>query len=219
MRSSSRLAAWMVPLALVFLAMPALADSMEATISLSRDPEPPLCVTNPGGTLTIEWHISHLTTPRYVYFKLEDPTRTIILDQQTYPGSTGLDIVRTWTVPPGLSDGKYWVRVEYWSYQAGNEANAEVTFYVCNFTSSICATKYQDTNCDGLLGPGDTPVPGWWICMTTPLGDTFCEQTGAGGQICWAGLPYGNYTIFEIVAGPPSARIPIRSRWAAIRST
>ena len=99
-------------------------------------------------------------------------------------------------------DGKYWIRVEYWSLEAGNEANAEVTFYVCSETGTICATKLADTNCNGQLDPGiDQPIPGWWICLTTPLGDDYCQQTDANGQACWSGIPLGDYTVYEVPAG------------------
>lgn len=174
------------------------ALAREATISLGRDPEPPFCVLNPDGTVDINWDIEHETTPNFVYYKLEDPTRTIILEDQNYPGNTGITVNRQWTVPNGLSDGKYWVRVEYWSFEASNEANAEVTFYVCNSTGSVCAYKYADTNCNGVYDPGvDEAVPNWWICLETPFGDTFCRSTDANGQVCWEGLPLGDYTIFE----------------------
>jgi hypothetical protein len=171
---------------------------MEATISLGRDPEPPMCVQNPGGVIDITWNIEHTTTPNYVYYKLEDPTRTIILEDQTYPGSTGITVNRQWTVPAGSVDGKYWVRVEYWSFEAGNEANAEVTFYVCMDTGTICAEKWEDIDgdddCDGL----DSTLEGWWLCLTTPLGDSFCKQTGPDGRVCWNDLPYGDYTVYEV---------------------
>jgi hypothetical protein len=170
---------------------------MEATISLGRDPEPPMCVLNPGGVIDISWNIEHTTTPNYVYYKLEDPTRTIIYEDQTYPGSTGITINRQWTVPAGAPDGKYWIRVEYWSFEAGNEANAEVTFYVCSETGGVCAEKWEDTDENLAHGPGDTPLSGWWICLETPLGDTYCKQTDVNGEVCWYDLPLGDYRIYE----------------------
>lgn len=180
------------------MAAAAFAAPEEATISLGRDPEPPLCVQI-GGTLTMTWDIDHLTTPNYVYYQLEDPTQTIILDSLTYPGSTGLNVVRNWVVPPGSPDGKYWVRVEYWSFEAGNEANAEVTFYVCTETGDLCAEKWEDVDESGGCAPGgtDVPVENWWVCIETPLGDTFCKQTDATGEVCWYDLPAGDYTVFE----------------------
>ena len=199
MKARYGLAALTVALVTAVAAVPALTAPLEATISLGRDPEPPMCALNPGGTVEITWNIEHTTTPNYVYYKLEDPTRTIILEDSTYAGGSGVTITRNWTVPAGSVDGKYWVRVEYWSFEAGNEANAEVTFYVCTDTGTICAEKWEDVNgddeCDGL----DAPLEGWWICLQTPLGDTYCKQTGVDGRVCWTGLPLGDYTVYENV--------------------
>lgn len=175
------------------------AEPMEATISLGRDPEPPLCIQNPGGTLDITWDIEHTTTPNYVYYKLEDPTRTIIYEDSTYAGSSGITQSRQWTVPVGAPNGKWWIRIEYWSFEAGNEANAEVTFYVCESSGDVCAEKWEDKDCDEELTGADAPVEGWWICLDTPLGDTYCKQTGPDGSVCWNGLPLGDYRIYEVL--------------------
>lgn len=188
-------------LAFVLTSVPAFAEPMEATISLGRDPEPPMCTINPDGIVYITWDIEHITTPNYVYFKLEDPTRTVILDEQTYTGSTGMTVNRQWTVPAGAVDGKYWIRVEYWSFEAGNEANAEVTFYVCTNTSGICVEKWKDIDRNDECTGSDIPLENWWICLDTPLGDTFCKQTGPDGRVCWTGLLYGDYTVYEPVLG------------------
>ena len=187
--------------ALVFSSAAVFAAPMEATISLGRDPEPPMCALNPGGTVDITWDIEHTTTPNYVYYKLEDPTRTIILEESTYAGSSGITINRQWTVPAGSVDGKYWVRVEYWSFEAGNEANAEVTFYVCTDTGSICVEKWKDIDQNDECAGEDIPLADWWICIDTPLGDTFCKKTDANGRVCWDGLLYGDYTVYEPVLG------------------
>jgi hypothetical protein len=210
MAHRERLAVW-IALALLVLGActAAAADPLEATISLGRDPEPPGAVLNPGGTVDIFWNIEHTTTPNYVYYKLEDPTRTIIYEDETYPGSTGISVSRQWTVPAGAPDGKYWVRIEYWSFEAGNEANAEVTFYVCSCTAEVCAEKYEDMNCNDTLDGEDMPVADWWICINTPLGDTFCQKTDASGLVCWQGLPLGDYTIYEVLP----------SGWVAIYPT
>jgi hypothetical protein len=187
----------------LILVSPVLAQARTATITLGRDPEPPYCVQNPGGTVQIFWDIQHQTTPLRVYYKLEDPTRTIILEDQTYPGSTGITISRNWTVPNGVVDGKYWVRVEYWSLTSGNEANAEVTFYVCTDLGNLCVYKYKDANCNGIYDTGDTPVPDWWIGIVTSYGDELYGQTEADGKICWSGVPLGHYRVFEPVIDPP----------------
>lgn len=184
-------------LCLLVAATSAFAQSRVATITLGRDPEPPFCVMNPGGNVQIFWDIQHTTTPNFVRYTLQDPTRTITLESQTYPGNTGLNIVRNWIVPNGLADGKYWVRVEYWSFQSGNEANAEVTFYVCSESGSLCAYKYEDANCNGELDPSDPPVADWWICFTTPENDVICRQTDANGQVCLNNIPTGDYHVEE----------------------
>ena len=201
------LACVLVVVGLMFVSSASIfAAPLEATISLGRDPEPPMCVQNPGGIIDITWSIEHTTTPNYVYYKLEDPTRTIIYEDQTYPGSTGITVNRQWTVPAGAPDGKYWVRIEYWSFEAGNEANTEVTFYVCSSSGDICAEKWEDTNGDFTVSDGDVKLPGWWICLETPLGDTYCKQTDENGLVCWYGLPLGDYRIYEV----------IQSEWVAI---
>ncbi len=205
MPNRERLCIWVLMIAgLVLIASAAtVAAPLEATISLGRDPEPPMCIQNPGGIIDITWNIEHTTTPNYVYYKLEDPTRTIIYEDQTYPGSTGITVNRQWTVPAGAPDGKYWVRVEYWSFEAGNEANAEVTFYVCSETGDIFAEKWEDVDGNGIVGsPPDILLPGWWICLETPWGDTYCQQTseeGFGGWVEWFDLPLGNYRLYEVV--------------------
>jgi len=197
MRSRYGLAVLAVPLAIVVLSLPVFAAPMEATISLGRDPEPPICAQNPGGIIDITWNIEHTSTPNYVYYKLEDPTRTTILEEQTYPGSTGITVNRQWTVPAGAVDGKYWIRVEYWSFEAGNEANAEVTFYVCTDTGTICVEKWEDIDGDEDCDGDDGPLANWWICVFTPFGDTYCKKTGLDGRVCWTDLIFGNYTVFE----------------------
>ncbi|MBU1699335.1 MAG: hypothetical protein KJ970_05720 [Candidatus Eisenbacteria bacterium] len=183
------------------MATPLLADISEATINLGREPEPPFCVENPGGQVEISWEITYSTTPNYVLFELWDPTQTILLDTETYPGATGMSITRYWTVPNSLLDGKYWIRLEYWSFEAGDEAIAEVTFYVCNGTGTICAEKYEDTDCNEILTDVDLPIPGWWVCIETPYGDQFCRMTDNSGRFCWEGLLLGEYIVSEIM--PP----------------
>ena len=192
----------LLPLLLcLVIAAPALAGSKEATISLSRTPEPPFCAIPGQTSVQISWNITYATTPLRVKYFLQDPTRLINLESQIYPNATGVSITRNWAVPLGSVDGKYWVRVEFWSLESGNEANAEVTFYVCSETGTICATKLADTNCNGQLDPGvDQPIPGWWVCLTTPLGDDYCKQAGPDGQACWSGIPFGTYTVYEVPA-------------------
>ena len=193
---------WSLMLCLV-IAAPALAGSKEATISLSRSPEPPFCAIPGQTSVQTSWSITYSTTPLSVKYFLQDPTRLINLEYQEYPFATGVNITRNWAVPTGSVDGKYWIRVEFRSLESGNEANAEVAFYVCSETGTICATKLADTNCNGQIDPGiDQPVPNWWICLHTPLGDDLCKQADSDGQACWSGIPLGDYTVSELpIAG------------------
>jgi len=187
----------MIVLLLGLVVGSAYATVRTATITLGRNPEPPYCTRNPGGNVQIFWTIQHSTTPNYVKYQLFAPDHVTVIQTQTYPGSTGLIVNRSWTVPVGAVDGKYWVRIEYYSFEAGDEADAEVTFYVCTSVADIIAHKYEDANCNGQLDPSDPPVPGWWLCIQTPYGETICRQTDANGLASWAGVPPGQYTVFE----------------------
>jgi hypothetical protein len=172
----------------------------DAVITLGVIPLPPGCVQNPGGTATISWAIQHLTNPDHVDYYLYGPGHSIIYEQQSYPGSTGMTITRTWTIPSVLPQGVYWVRVEYYAQGLGLEAWAETGFLVCEPSSGICLQKRADENCDGLLGPEDPPVEGWSVGIITPGGQALFQETGPDGWACWTGLPYGNYTAFEAMA-------------------
>jgi len=114
--------------ALASLIAVALADS-DATITLSTNPQPPDVVENPGGQVEICWRITYSTTPQQVIYKLLDPTLSLV-ETETYPGGSGVELCRNWEVPSGMPGGAYWVRVEFYSVEAGNEANAEFRFFV-----------------------------------------------------------------------------------------
>ncbi len=203
MWSWNRIGLWAALIAVVVTSFPAVASAVnylptgerEAIISMGRNPEPPECA-GWQDVVDIWWNITYSTTPNYVYYKLTDPNGVTVEDS-TYADSSGVSVTRSWTVPNFPVDGKYWIRVEYWSKQAGHEATAEVSFYVCSGIGEICAQKWKDANCDGEGGAGDLPLSGWWLCITTPLGDTFCDTTDANGQVCWTKLPLGTYTVFD----------------------
>lgn len=57
-----------------------------------------------------------------------DPTRTICLDQAVFPGSSGIEGSRDWTVPPDMSGGHLWVRLQYWMEGVGPVALSEMAF-------------------------------------------------------------------------------------------
>ena len=207
MRIGYQFALWMV---VALLAIPAVAGAqrgndaqdlapLDATITLGRSPEPPDCA-QPQDDVDIWWDITYSTTPAAVIYTLVDPDGATI-DSTYYPGDTGVSINRQWTVPFDPVIGKYWVRVEFHSNQSGHEATAEVSFYVCSGIGEICAQKWVDANCDGVGQLGEE-YQGWWICIETPWGDTFCDTTDATGEVCWDKLPLGTYTVYEIINPP-----------------
>jgi hypothetical protein len=112
----------------------------DASITLGTDPEPPVSVENPGGIVTIFWTVEHTVTPQSVIYRLTDPAAAIV-EEEVYPGATGLVVSREWTVPEGAPGGSYLVRIEFYSDEHGLEATAEVIFWVGEApTSTLKAT-------------------------------------------------------------------------------
>jgi len=203
MLSWNRVGLWAALIAFAVISIPAAVFAVnylptgerEAIITMGRNPEPPECAL-PQDLVTMWWNITYSTTPQYVYYKLTDPNG-ITVEDSTYAGASGVSINRQWLVPNFPVEGKYWIRVEFWSMQAGHESTAEVSFYVCAGSGRICAQKWKDANCNGQGDAEDVPLSGWWLCIDTPWGDTFCDTTGADGQICWENLPFGLYTVYD----------------------
>jgi hypothetical protein len=81
------------------IAVPALADSKEATILPGRAPESVGCAMSGQMSEQIPWTISYATTPFSVKYFVQDPTWLINVDQQTYPGATGVDFIQNWAAP------------------------------------------------------------------------------------------------------------------------
>lgn len=160
-----RSALWITVLFGLGILLSTAAADEQAVITLGVTPMPPDCVQNPGGTATITWSIQHQTVPDHVVFTLYDPTHTIIYDQENYPGGTGLDIERTWTVPTPLAAGMYWVRIEYYAQGIGLEAWAETGFMVCQPIGVCCVDEQcfvmQEAEC---LAMGGTWHADWFSC-------------------------------------------------------
>ncbi len=90
------------------IAVPASADSKEATISLGRTPEYLFCATPGQASEQITWSIIDATIPFSVKYFLQDPTRLINLEPQTYPGATGVNIIQNWAAPLDSMDAVPW---------------------------------------------------------------------------------------------------------------
>lgn len=121
------------------LTAPARAD--DCTITLGTTPEPPDCAP-PGTGVTIFWLIVHDTTPDFVYYRLTDPDGALV-EEEVYPGTTGINVNRVWNVPETAMDGVYLVHIEYWSQEVGLEGFAEVVFLVCTGTPTDDSTWGQ----------------------------------------------------------------------------
>jgi len=154
----------------LFLFSAAADNGGDAVISLGVSPLPPDCVENPGGTATITWLIQHQTVPDYVTYTLYDPTHTIVYDQETYPGVTGISVTREWMVPSILPDGVYWAKVEYYAQGIGLEAWAETGFLVCEPEYKVCCLEHECIittrfECETLSGFWH---PEWTTCEPNP---------------------------------------------------
>lgn len=197
---------------LLLLASQALAQASalpDAVISLSSAPSPPTAI-RPGQVQTFHWDIIASTTPLSVSYELLDLERDAVVDSQIYPGSSGLHITRpytlplTYTLPFGRLFERYRVRVEYYSLQAGNEANAEAILWVTQDTGSLVVQKFDDRDGDGVQDAGDSGAPGVSFFLAIQ-GQNVGETSGPDGRIAWANVPAGAYTLTEQV---PPGRVP-----------
>ncbi|GMU88948.1 MAG: hypothetical protein AMXMBFR49_11560 [Chlorobiota bacterium] len=63
-------------------------------------------------------------------------------------------------------------------------------------TASICGTKFNDLNGNGIMDPNEPGLAGWQIGLgiaTVPY-----AVTDANGDYCFTNLPAGNYTVSEV---------------------
>ena len=135
----------------------------DTTISMSIAPSPPTAI-RPGEQESFQWLISPTSTPVSVTFSIYDLDNGILLDQKSYPGSSGLSANEAYTLPVGyvLPIGKlferYIGRIAYFSDEAGYEAGAEAIFWVTQDTGDIHLLKFNDRNGNGVQDPGDEGV-------------------------------------------------------------
>jgi hypothetical protein len=57
--------------------------------------------------------------------------------------------------------------------------------------------KWNDTNGNGVIDPGEAGLSGWTIQLTGPVNQT--TTTGTGGTYRFCGLPPGTYTVAEVL--------------------
>ena len=114
------------------------------------------------------------------------------------------------TIPGGVlvpNGGTFKMRIYPWSSVGSNPMTPSFATHrnvtICGETStappdtaSICGTKFNDLNGNGVMDPGEPGLPGWQIGLgiaTVPY-----AITDANGDYCFTNLPAGNYTVSEV---------------------
>lgn len=193
--------------ALAAPAGPAGPQAPDASITLTNAPSPPTAI-RPGETQVIQWRIVASTTPVSVTFRITNLENGALVESQTYPGSTGLDVTRGYVLPSGytLPFGRlferYRIQVVYYSLQSGNEASAEANFWVTQDTGTLKIVKFDDRNGNGVRDAGEPGVPGVLFRLVIQ-GQTLGELTDQNGEIVWDDVPIGAYQVTEVV--PPGS--------------
>ncbi len=68
----------------------------------------------------------------------------------------------------------------------------------CNPLSSICGTKFNDVNCDGVVTSSDPGLAGWTIELKDNSGTVIAtDVTDGTGSYCFDSLVAGTYTVCE----------------------
>jgi YVTN family beta-propeller protein len=186
----------------------------DTTVSLSIAPSPPTAI-KPGEVQTFQWQIAPTTTPISVTFSVVDLDNSQLLDFQSFPGLTGLITATTYTLPAdyvlpfGKQFERYVGRLAYFSDEAGYEAGAEAVFWVTQDTGAIQVIKFNDRNGNGVRDPGDEGVGNVRVGLSVQ-GQTLFRRTDAAGEILWADVPIGAYTVTEETPAGTEATTPIQ---------
>jgi hypothetical protein len=175
-------------------------------IDLTVNPQLPEYVQNPGGdmqaTCTVD---TDATTPNNLFLSILNASDEVVYDI-AIPGEAVYEL--NWSVPQGLEDGFYRVRVEYWSQEGGLETIAESSFVIAGRTPGVCAFKFIDANGNGLYDEGEAYAEGWEMCLTGPNGPVDCRITDVDGAACWFFLPLGHYEMCETPQPPYEPTTP-----------
>ncbi|MBK6682457.1 MAG: T9SS type A sorting domain-containing protein [Ignavibacteriales bacterium] len=144
-----------------------------------------------------------------VYYTVNNWSNTFQLGTTfTYlnTGMTGVNL----TIPGGVvvpNGQTFKMRIYPWSAVGSNPMNPSFATHknvtICGTTDtvppptgSICGTKFNDLNGNGLMDLNEPGLPGWQIGLgiaTVPY-----AVTDVNGDYCFTGLPAGNYTVSEV---------------------
>ncbi len=70
---------------------------------------------------------------------------------------------------------------------------------VCTIDCTICGTKWNDLNGDGIRQGGEPGLSGWTILLSYPNGPVYTSTvTDAQGNYCFTGVPCGNWLVSEV---------------------
>ncbi len=184
-------------------------------ISFSIAPSPPTAL-KPGDVQTFQWQISPTTTPISVTLSIIDLDNSQLLDVQSFPGGDGLVGGATYTLPIdyilpfGRQFERYVGRLAYYSDEAGYEAGAEAVFWVTQDTGAIQVIKFNDRNGNGQRDPDDEGVVDVGVALNAQ-GQTLFRRTDAAGEILWADVPIGVYTVTEETPAGTVATTPAQA--------
>jgi hypothetical protein len=179
----------------------------DASITLSNSPSPPTAI-RPGEIQSIDWLIIADTDPASVTFHIFNLDTSALVESDEYPGDTGMNIARnytlplTYTLPFGRLFERYRIRLVYNSWETTNEASAEATFWVTQDTGNLRVIKFDDRNSNGVRDPGEPGVPGVLFRLLIQ-GQTLGQITDENGEILWSDVPIGSYQVTEVV--PPGS--------------
>lgn len=196
-------------LAALLLGLTLAAPAVPQGISFDLAPVPPQSII-PGMVEVFTWTVTG-GSPQRVDFEVKYPSG-VTAYAQTYPGATGLDVTRVYTVPPAAPLGLWYSEVRFYSLTGGT-LKAGGNFCVSE-RGNLRVFKFDDFNGNGVRDPGEDPVPDVLIqiqpapgalCPSDPAG----QFTGSDGYATWSDIAVGQYIVTEIVPADREATLPV----------
>lgn len=147
------------------------------------------------------------------------PTPNATLLATTSPALVTANFLQNWpinwtgTLPPGTYHLEFEVRnsqqiamgfaVAATITNITNSATLSNPDVNCCSNGVISVQKIDDQNCNGLRDSGEPGLQGWTFNLTnTTTSQTYTGITNAFGEVIFRQLPYGTYTVTEVVSSP-----------------